>query len=114
MTVLAVESYLGPRHGTGFPISSLSVAAASRQVAALAFQREIHRNAARVRSIHRYQPLSFARTVSLSSASRTSRRPHVNGLVPGSASAMSVVLLAIAFTLVFVVDFIQRRREQHA
>lgn len=30
------------------------------------------------------------------------------------ASAMSVVLLAIAFTLVFVVDLIQRRQEHHA
>lgn len=30
------------------------------------------------------------------------------------ASAMSVVLLAIAFTLVFVVDWMQRRREGHA
>lgn len=29
------------------------------------------------------------------------------------ASAMSVVLLSIAFTLVFVVDFIQRRQERH-
>jgi sulfate transport system permease protein len=28
------------------------------------------------------------------------------------ASAMSVVLLAIAFTLVFVVDFLQRRQER--
>ena len=30
------------------------------------------------------------------------------------ASAMSVVLLAIAFTLVFVVDWLQRRQEHHA
>lgn len=31
-----------------------------------------------------------------------------------SASAMSVVLLAISFSLVFVVDWIQRRQERHA
>lgn len=31
-----------------------------------------------------------------------------------SASAMSVVLLAISFSLVFIVDLIQRRREHHA